>query len=926
MKFKSSYRVLVILLVLSLGLSLVPHQHQRAFSQGNTASTVESDDALVTRSGNWIAQPAGAASGGSYLYNSGDATLELAFYGSSIEVIYVSGPSLGTIALEVDGTVVRTVITTADKTAYGESSRIGYLTEEWHTLRVYAQDGGVIGVDAFAGLWDAPPAPDGTIAGDDEGGIMAAPTAVIINEVDMGNLDGVELYNPTSGYVNLTGFLLQTYGFDNALEVNYIFPAFYLFPGHYVTLYEGAGTNTGSVLYMNQNIGNWVHGAAGGGAVVLYNVAVSPIDFVRWGTATVAPPAGTTFTGTPSNAEFPRTLGRNGNSDETNSSSDWSSSCATLGGRNQRCLIISEVFYGDPDQIELFNGSSAAVTLTGYDLLVYDTPAFLDITFTFPTFTLQPGAYVTLIEGTGTNTSTTLYMTSTTTFISSGGAVFLRDSGDVAVDFMRWGSSSVAVPAGTGFAGEVMPVPAVSQGSIARQANMQDNDRTSDWCGQLSTLGRVNNSCVVINEVDQGDPDSIEFFNASTAAYPLTNWNIQFIDGSGNTDISYTVPAFTLNAGAYVRILEGSGTNTATTLYTTTSITDWFSGAAGAVMVYNSFGTGVDFVRWGTSTTQPLFGTDFIGVNPPAPSNDALQSLGRSPRGNDRNRAADWCLQPKTILGRNIGCASNLAVFNGSLAPDYGALYRNQNSPPGSDDILSLPLNAPVDGQWVMGDWDGDGLKTPGLYGTNGVFYHTNTLGPNPVWDGTWFGFIGGYVGVWAVAGRFSGAQNDCLGVVDSGFFPGFGAAFALYFTCDTVNLNPAKTVQWLSVLLPDSQGFSGPWEFKAGNYNPATDSIDTIASRRGPFIAFTNTSPQIVSSAFDLAQYIGFPPGVSGNTLFAVGDWDNDGADSFGLYSPGQGLFWYRNDLEWNTGAYTQITTWLPVGTGTHVATWSDH
>lgn len=100
------------------------------------------------------------------------------------------------------------------------------------------------------------------------------------------------------------------------------------------------------------------------------------------------------------------------------------------------------------------------------------------------------GGVCSLVEGTGTNTGNILYMTSFTTIISSGGAVHLRDSGDVAVDFMRWGTSSVAVPAGTSFAGEVMPVPAVSQGSIARQSAMPNNDRTSDWCGQLSTMAR----------------------------------------------------------------------------------------------------------------------------------------------------------------------------------------------------------------------------------------------------------------------------------------------------------------------------------------------------------------------------------------------------------------------------------------------------
>lgn len=157
-------RFFMVLVVIVLCLSFIPHSSpQRALSQGPTPTTIESDNSLVTRSGSWITQPAGAASGGSYLYNKGDAVLEIAFYGASVEVGYVSGPTLGTIVLEVDGTVMRTVITTADTTSYKQYQPHGYLTEEWHTLRVYAQDGGVIGVDTFAAQWDAPPAPPETI-------------------------------------------------------------------------------------------------------------------------------------------------------------------------------------------------------------------------------------------------------------------------------------------------------------------------------------------------------------------------------------------------------------------------------------------------------------------------------------------------------------------------------------------------------------------------------------------------------------------------------------------------------------------------------------------------------------------------------------------------------------------------------------------
>lgn len=932
MTYRVPPRLFIVLTVISLLISLMPQTSiNRVFSQDPTPiepQKIESDDPLVTRAGRWIVQTAPDASGGRYLYNSGEAgaALELPFYGASVAVIYVSGPGLGTLVVEVDGTVLRTVMTTAESTSYQQTTRIDYLTDEWHQLRVYAQEGGVIGVDAFIATNNPSEAVDETRT-DDEGGIQGTPLSVVINEVDMGTPDAIELYNPTSAVINLTGYNLRTYGYNNANEVNYTFPTFYIYPGQYVTLREGAGMNTTNTLYMNQNIGNWIHENVGesGGAVALYTPYPTPVDFVRWGTSTMSAPAGTSFAGTPPNPVEPYTLGRDANSDETDSASDWGAQCGTLGRRNEHCLVISEVFYGDPSQIELYNGTDRAITLTGYDVLVYDDPDTPDITYTFPAYALPSGAFVTLREGTGTDSSTTLYMSQTIGINHTGGAVLLRDDTDVQVDFMRWGGSTVPAPAGTSFAGEAMPVPTLAQGSIARRTSLADDDQTSDWCGQLHTIGRANHACVVINEVDMGEPDGIEIYNASTAAYALDGWQIRFMDNLGNVDIPFTLPAFTLAAGSYVRIVEGIGTNTTTTLYTTTTISDWVTGAAGAASLYDSTGSPIDYVRWGSAAVPITANTDFAGPTPPALTDDAIYALGRSPRSTDRDLGTDWCPQPKSMLARNFGCGSTVVTFNTDVTPDYGVFYGSLQSPPGPTEYPALPLSAPVEGQWVMGDWDGDGIKTPGMYGTNGVFYHTNTLGPNPVWDGTWFGLRGGYVGVFAVAGRFNnGLLNDCLGVVDSGFFPGFGAAFALYFTCDTVTVNPSKTVQWLSVLLPDAHGFSGQFEFDAGNYNPAVDNRDTIACRRGPFIAYTNTSAYILESAFDLAQYIGEPPGVSGPTTFVVGDWNNDGADSFGLVSPTQGYFWYRNDLDWNSGAYTFQYIGFPAGVGTQAASWS--
>ncbi len=237
-----------------------------------------------------------------------------------------------------------------------------------------------------------------------------------------------------------------------------------------------------------------------------------------------------------------------------------------------------------------------------------------------------------------------------------------------------------------------------------------------------------------------------------------------------------------------------------------------------------------------------------------------------------------------------------------------------QDLPPANLYYTYAP-GAPSTGQWVMGDWNGDGWRTPGFYnGSNGVFYFTNEGGATANWLGIWFGLYNRP----PVVGRFGAGNNDCIGVVDNGYFPPYGLAFAMYYTCDVVSGNPPKSFQWLSVVLPDNQGFSGTFQFASGDWNG--DGRDTIAVRRGPFIAYTDT--QVTSpAAFALAQYWGVPSN-SGEGRFVAGDWNGDGRHSFGVVYD-DGYFYRRDDVEWNTGVYKLQRISLMVGANFTVAAW---
>jgi hypothetical protein len=202
---------------------------------------------------------------------------------------------------------------------------------------------------------------------------------------------------------------------------------------------------------------------------------------------------------------------------------------------------------------------------------------------------------------------------------------------------------------------------------------------------------------------------------------------------------------------------------------------------------------------------------------------------------------------------------------------------------------------APLGGQqaqWVMGDWDGDGIQTPGAYASGGAFFYTNDSGATSNWTGIWFGFANKQ----AVAGRFDGSINrDCIGVVDSApnWLGSGDTAFAMYWTCNlTSGPTPPKNGLWLSLPLPTS-GFGdiGEHQFVAGDFN--NDGVDTIAVRRGPYFVWSS-----------LAQYFGAPIAAYGNAV--AGDWDGDGTSTFGIYYQ-TGQFFRLNDLLWHTENYTQ-------------------
>ncbi|MBZ0318925.1 MAG: fibronectin type III domain-containing protein [Anaerolineae bacterium] len=254
-----------------------------------------------------------------------------------------------------------------------------------------------------------------------------------------------------------------------------------------------------------------------------------------------------------------------------------------------------------------------------------------------------------------------------------------------------------------------------------------------------------------------------------------------------------------------------------------------------------------------------------------------------------------------------------LAMVNPATRGAY--LLRSHNNPPmlGDDVRFGTGFNF-AGGQYVAGDWNGDGIDTLAMY-FNGVFFFTNDYQTANYLGRVWFG-LGGQ----PVVGRFDANVNhDCLGVTDSGTWINGDTFFALYFTCALSGPNPPVSFQWLSIVLPNSQGFNGAFQFVAGDFNG--DGVDSVAVRRGNFIAWTNVPPTTLLSEFNLAQYVG-APGTGDEGKVVAGDWDMNTIDSFGLVYQ-NGTFYRRNDVEWNTGVYILQTFTPSIGTPFDVASW---
>ena len=196
----------------------------------------------------------------------------------------------------------------------------------------------------------------------------------------------------------------------------------------------------------------------------------------------------------------------------------------------------------------------------------------------------------------------------------------------------------------------------------------------------------------------------------------------------------------------------------------------------------------------------------------------------------------------------------------GVYRPSNGALFLKNSNTTGVADVT---INYGIAGDYpIVGDWDGDGDDTIGVYRGGSFFLrNSNTVGfADAVIP---FGIAGDQ----PIAGDWDGDGDDTIGVYRNGTF-------------FLRNTNSTGTPDMIFALgIPGDVGIAGDWN---GN---GTDTTGVFRPSNGAlYLKNTNTT-----GFADIQINYGLPGDQP-----VTGDWNDDGVDTIGVYRNGQ--FFLRN------------------------------
>jgi Peptidase family M23 len=227
---------------------------------------------------------------------------------------------------------------------------------------------------------------------------------------------------------------------------------------------------------------------------------------------------------------------------------------------------------------------------------------------------------------------------------------------------------------------------------------------------------------------------------------------------------------------------------------------------------------------------------------------------------------------------------------------DQGSLFNLWSSLSLDRTIDSFYFGDPGDVPFA-GDWDCDGVETPGLYRRSDGYVYLRNSNTEGIAD---ISFFFGDPGDYPVAGDFNGDG------------------------CDTVSIyRPSEQQFYVINQLGTNDGGLGAAEYSflfgdagdkpfVGDFDG--DGVDTIGLHREStgLVYFRDSNTTGVADN----EFIYGNPG----DMLVAGDWDNDGKDTIGVYRPSTGFFYIRNsntagnaDSTFSAGDYTGVIALHP-------------
>jgi len=122
-----------------------------ALSMNTVPLMVQSGDGKIAQNGQWTTAASEQAIEGDYLVSTAgtESVLTMTFEGTQANLVYVTSPSYGTFAIEIDGVMMQGINAYSEALTFNNLTTVGDLAAGVHTLRIIPLAGASVGIDAI---------------------------------------------------------------------------------------------------------------------------------------------------------------------------------------------------------------------------------------------------------------------------------------------------------------------------------------------------------------------------------------------------------------------------------------------------------------------------------------------------------------------------------------------------------------------------------------------------------------------------------------------------------------------------------------------------------------------------------------------------------------------------------------------------------